>query len=183
MRRRAGWVAVLALALALTACSSDGKESDEEPKPVDPCAEADFRLQFWPDGTDGNPRPHLILYPGAEGRTRQQDRIGYADAKQARGAVVCGDAGDFAPRVKQMQRKVRTTEPVWLVCRPGDVKSFSVPTSTPSPATPYSGMMQVRTGDRRVLYAVFTPTAINPTGRATLQYDSRVCEKVPGREF
>jgi hypothetical protein len=144
-------------------------------KQHDPCSKRAFRLQFWPNGTPGNPRPHLVVYPGAHGRTRQQDRLGYADETGLRGAFVCGQPREFAPRVHQMRRKIRTDSAAQLVCRPGRVRSFSVPTSQPSAGTPYDGMVQVRGADRRILYAIFSATYLSEGGGPVLQYDSRVC--------
>jgi hypothetical protein len=163
------------MVIASLACGSSVQPAGAM-EPRNACSKPAFRLQFWPTGTSGNPRPHLVVYPGSHGRTRQQDRIGYADVTQLRDAFVCGQDADFAPRVKQMRGKVRATSAVQLVCRPGLVRGFGLPRFTPSGATTQSfGMVEVRGADRRVLYAQFNPNQLSPGGGPVLQYDSRVC--------
>jgi hypothetical protein len=140
----------------------------------DLCSQPALRVQFWPRGTPGNPTPHLVVYPGAHGRTRQQDRIGNADARFI-DEEVCGRPSDFSDRLRKMRRPVRISSATQLVCRPGRTRALGALKSTPRTDTPHDGVVQLRGADRRAFYAILSPTELNPDGLPVLQYDRDLC--------
>src|SRR4051794_40809726 len=101
--------------VASVAFPAAGSAAPGEPKPPSACAGRAVRLQFWPRGTEGDPRPHVVVFPRAEGRRRQQDRVGYASPASPLAVVQCGKGSAFTFPVKMMLRKVRTSDPVQLV--------------------------------------------------------------------
>jgi hypothetical protein len=76
-----------------------------------------------------------------------------------------------------MRRKVRTSDPVQLVCRTGRARTFEGS----------SDGQFVRSADRWVLYAILTPNRLGEDGGPVLQYDASVCKRrrtlVPSREW
>jgi hypothetical protein len=92
---------------------------------------------------------------------------------------VCGKQTVFAPRVRMMRRKVRTTAPAQLVCRSGPVRALGVPKPSLNPNARYTGYLQIRGSNRRVLYAILSPATYSVFANGpVLQYDASVCKKV-----
>ncbi len=139
-----------------------------------------FRVRFRPRATVGHPRPHVAVFKGSRGGAKAE-RLVYVDATHVFAGVVCGRPDQYALRLGQMKRKVRTTSAVDLVCRPGDLVLLSSVGSARAAAsgeTWNGGELNGIGPHRRILWASFRESAVSPNGDPVLQYDATVCSKV-----